>query len=213
MTMNALLLFCGILLLCILISPATATQVLTIVSCDPNPPLVPGDPQLMVAQYTVIPSGSATFPSGHNLQMQTDLSDAKWTIQVIVDGHDAARQTASGSVAFVNGGIISYTTNHDVSFTVTIDGTVPKTATGTVTLLKMVDLDNTGSPVPGSQSPITRPVAGAVSAPVTATTAVPTLTPPPGIPSTSATRSPGFPAPLGMVAVALAGLAWMRRRH
>ena len=106
----------------------------------------------MVAQYTIIPSGSATFPKGHDLQMQTNLTDARWTIQVIVDGNTAARQTASGSTAFVNGAILSYTTDHDVSFTATIDGSVPEAVNSSVTLLQMVEIDNTGSAMPGSQS-------------------------------------------------------------
>jgi hypothetical protein len=213
MTTNVPFLFCGILLLFIIVSPVAATQTLTTVSCNPNPPLVPGDHQHMVANYMITPSGSTTFPKGHNLQMQTDLTDAQWTIQVIVDGDNAARQTASGSTAFVNGEILSYSTNHDVSFTVTIDGTVPKTATGTVTLLNMVEIDNTGTAMPGSQSVITQPVAGTSSAQVTAASAVPTLTPPLVTSAITATpRSPGFPASLGIAAVALAGLVWMRRR-
>jgi hypothetical protein len=206
-------LLCGILLLVLVISPAAASQLLTNVSCDPVPPLIPGDQQLMVAKYMIIPSGSATFPRGHNLQMQTDLTDARWTIQVIVDGNNAAMQSASGSTAFVNGAILSYTTDHDVSLTVTIDGTVPKTATGTVALLNMVELDNTGSTMPGSQSLITQPVAGSGSEQVTGEVLLPTLTPSLVTPAAAATRSPGFPAPVCLVAVFLAGLAWMYRRH
>jgi hypothetical protein len=212
MTRYFLLLSGGILLL-LLAAPAAASQILTGVSCDPTPPLQPGGHQHMVAQYTIIPSGSTTFPKGHNLQMQTDLVSAQWTIQVIVDGNNAALQTASGPAAFVNGAILSYPTNHDLSFTVTIDGTVPATGTGTVTLLNMTELDNNGSPVPGSQSLVAEPVAGAGSGPATSLTPIPTLTPPPVTPAAAATRSPGFPAPLGIAAVTLAGLAWAGRRN
>jgi hypothetical protein len=210
MTQTVPFLFCA-LLLCLCASPVAATQVLTTVSCTPNPPLVQGDPQQMIAQYTIIPDGSSTFPRGHSLQMQTDLVDAQWTIQVIVDGNNAARQTASGNAAFVSGGILSYPTNHDVSFTVSIAGVVPKTTAGTVTLLNMVELDNTGNTVPGGQSLITRPVTGESAPVVTGTTTVPALTPPLVTP-TPVTRSPGFPAGLGITAVGIAGLAWMRCR-
>lgn len=204
---------CGILLLCLLVIPATATQVLTTVSCTPNPPLQPGTSQHMVAQYTIIPSGSTTFPKGHNLQMQTNLTAAQWTIQVIVDGNNAARQTATGNAAFVNGEILSYTTNHDVSFTVTIDGMVPASSDSTVTLLNLVEIDNTGSVVPGSQSLITQPVTGAGSSPSPLATSVATLTPPVVTPVQTPARSPGFPATLGIGAVALAGIVRMRRRN
>jgi hypothetical protein len=134
-------------------------------------------------------------------------------IQVVVDGNDAALQTATGSTAFINGPILSYTTNRDVSFTVTVDGTVPETANGNVTLLRMVELDNTGSTVPGSQSVITLPVTGTVPAQAAVTTTVPPVALPSGTPAATATRSPGFPASLGIAAVALAGLAWVRTRR
>jgi hypothetical protein len=213
MKQNVILLFLGILLVGLIVSPVAASQILTSVSCTPNPPLVPGDHQQMIAQYTVIPSGSTTFPKGHSLQMQTDLVDAQWTIQVIVDGNNAARQTASGNAAFVSGGILSYPTNHDVSFTIAISGEVPKTANGTVPLLNMVELDNTGSPVPGSQSLITQPVAGTGTIPVSGTTLVPTLTPPLVTPSAAPTRSPGFLAEPVIAAMFIAGLVWMRKRQ
>ena len=207
------LVLCGILLVLLTVPPATATQLLTGVSCSPAPPFLPGDSQHTVAHYTILPSGSATFPRGHDLQMQTNLTDARWTIQVIVDGNNAARQTASGSTAFVNGVILSYSTNHDVSFTVTIDGSVPETAGDSVTLLRMVELDNAGITLPGSQSLVSRPVAGNASVPVTMVPVVPLSTSPLATPAAAVTISPGFALPSVIAAVSLAGTAWMRRRQ
>ena len=206
---RSLLCVCAVLLL--LAVPAAASQVLTGESVTPNPPLFPGGLQHVVAEYTIIPSGSATFPAGHNLQMETDLTDAQWTVQVIVDGNNAARQTASGSAAFVNGVILSYPTNHDVSFTVTIGGAVPATATGNVTLLRMLEIDNTGTPVPGSRGVIARPVAGvSVSA---GQTAGPPLTPAPVTTPSPAAKSPGFSAIAGIAGSCLAGIVSLRHRQ
>ncbi len=188
-------------------------RVLTGETFAPPSPLVAGGQQHTVIQYTVIPSGATTFPKGHNLQMQTNLTGAQWAIQVIVDGSNAAYQTASGSTAFVNGVILSYPTTKDVSFTVTIDGTVPASGTGSVTVLRMVEIDNTGDTVPGSESVISPSVAGTASAPVPAITIVPVLTPPPGTPAAAATRSPGFDAMPCIAAAALGSLAWMRLRR
>ncbi len=206
-------LVCGSVVLLLIALPAAASQVLTSESFTPDSPLVAGGQQHVVMKYTVIPSGSTTFPRGHNLQMQTGLAGAQWTIQVIVDGNNAARQTATGSTAFVNGAILSYTTNNDVSFTVTIDGTIPASATGTVTVLQVSEIDNTGNVVPGSQSVIIRPVAGAVPAPVPVMSAIPTLMPPLVTPAAAVTRSPGCGALPGIAACSLCGLAWMHRRH
>lgn len=198
----------GCALLLFLALPAAASPVLTSDSFNPGSPLVAGQ-QHVVASY-VIPSGT-TFPRNHELQMQTDLVDAQWTIQVIVDGNNAARQTASGSAAFVNGGILSYPANHDVGFTVTIDGIVPASATGTVTVLQLVEIDNTGNSVPGSQSVITQPVSGASITSVQ--TAVPSLTPPLVTTTPPVMKSPGSAAGIGITGCCLAGLVWMRRRQ
>ena len=213
MTLKVPLLLCGILLLLLAASPAAASQLLTSVSCSPTPPLLSGGSQHMVAYYTINPLGSATFPPGHVLQMQTNLTHARWTIQVIVDGNNAARQTASGSTAFVNGVILSYSTNHDVSFTVTIDGSVPETAGDSVTLLRMGELDNGGTALPGSQSLVSRPVAGNASVPVTMVPVVPLPTSPLATPAAAATISPGFALLSVIAAASLAGTAWMRRRQ
>jgi hypothetical protein len=104
-TINLRLLFIpvSLALLFIFVSPAAATVVLSTVSFVPDPPLSPGGQQRVVATYAIIPSGSATFAPGHSLQMQTDLTGAQWTLQVTLDRSDAARQTVSGSTAFVNG--------------------------------------------------------------------------------------------------------------
>lgn len=187
--------------LILLVPPAAASVVLSDVLFTPAAPLVPAGKEQVVATCAVIPSGSTTFQRGHSLQMQTGLEQARWTIQVTLDGRDAARQTASGSAAFVNGEILSYPTDRDVGIVVTVDGMVPANATGTFTVLTVGELDNAGSTVPGSTVTISQPVAGPVQVP--ATSAMPTLTLPPVTP-TPAAKSPGFGAPFALAALAAA---------
>jgi hypothetical protein len=185
--------------LCILIvSPAAATLVLSDVAFTPNAPLTPGGQQQVVATYAIIPSGSATFARGHSLQMQTNLTRAQWTVQVTLDGRDAARQTASGSAAFVNGELLSYSTDHDVGIVVTIDGTVPANASGSLMVLRVEELDNGGNLVPGSVLLVRQPVAGPASPAITPV--IPTLTPP-LVTTPLPTRSPGFAAPFTITAL------------
>lgn len=202
-------LLCGCILLLLIVLPAAASPILSSESFTPNPPLVPGGPQQVVATFA-IPSGT-TFPRNHELQMQTGLVDARWNIQVILDGNNAAQQTASGSTAFINGEILSYSVNRDVRFTVTVSGTVPASATGPVTVLQLVELDNAGSPVPGSQIVISQPVAGAAVS--SSVSEAPTLTPPAVTTSPPVTKSPGFSVVIGILGCTLAGLVWMRRRQ
>ena len=208
-TMNFSLrhLICGCLLLLTLCAPAAASPQLTSESFTPNPPLVPGGQQEVVATFS-IPSGT-TFPKDHELQLQTGLMNAKWNIQVVVDGHNSAQQTASGSAAFINGMVLSYSVNHDVRFTVTVTGTVPSSATGTFTVLDMVEIDNSNAIVPGSEVVITQPVAGAPAVPEM--TPLQTLTPQVIPPTTAAAQSPGFPALGAILGCGLAFLALLRR--
>jgi hypothetical protein len=209
MTPMTRLLLCGGLLLLLAVLPAAASPVLASESFVPNPPLVPGGQEQAVATFA-IPSGT-TFPKTHSLQLQTDLADAQWTIQVILDGNNAARQTASGSAAFINGEILSYSVNHDVQFTVTIKGNVPASATGTLTVLRMIEIDNTGGVVPGSEIDIVQPVAG--TTPAQSLTNVPTLTPPVITATPATAKSPGFIGVLAILGCCLAGAVRMRSRE
>ncbi|MFA4861692.1 hypothetical protein [Methanoregula sp.] len=191
--------------------PVTATVVQSAVSFSPNPPLAAGGQQKVTATYVVIPSGATTFSPNHDLQMQTGLSNAQWVIQVIVDGHNAARQTASGSVAFLNGALLSYSTTQDVSFTVTITGTVPAGAGPQVMVLQVVELDNAGTVVPGSTLTLTQPVAGQLPD-TPATTQLPVRTPEVP-PSSQATPQTPLPAVCVVLAAGMGALLMARLRN
>jgi len=203
MTRFRLLFPVSVVLCFFLASPVAATLVLSDVSFTPTAPLVPGGQQHVVATYSVIPSGSTTFSKGHSLQMQTDLARAQWTIQVTLDGRDAARQTASGSAAFVNGAILSYSTDHDVGMVVTLDGMVPADAIGSLMVLQVEELDNSGTLVPGSILSVTQPVAGPASP--DATPVIPTLTPP-LVTTTLPKAAPGLALPVVVSALIVAVL-------
>ena len=187
--------------------PVDATMTLTNVTYTPTPPRVIGSQQHMTARYYLGPSGATTFIPGHQLQMQTELVNARWDIQVILNGRNAAQQSASGSTAFVNGALLSYSPDNDVSLEVTIDGIVPRTQGGQVIVLRVKEIDNSGSVVPGSEITISQPVAGepATTLQTTFPTPTPSLVPP------SATQSAGFPVTLGILAIILVVLILFRR--
>jgi hypothetical protein len=184
--------------LAVLSSPVAASLLLTGVSFAPDAPLVPGTSQHVVVTFNALPAGSTTFIRGHELQMQTNLSDARWSIQVIDDGNNAALQSASGNVAFVTGALLSYPTSHDVSLSVTIDGTVPPSATSPFTVLTVEELDNEGAIVPGSTITVNQPVAG--QSPLATSSAVPTLTAPVMSSAPVPTQSGGFAPVTGILA-------------
>ena len=196
-----------LVILLLFVPPAIAGLVPSGVSFTPDAPLVPGGQQHVVATYAVIPP----FSRGHSLQIQTDLTRAQWIIQVTLDGRDAARQTASGSVAFVNGALLSYSTDHDVGIVVTVDGTVPPEASGALMALQAEELDNAGNVIPVSVYAVSQPVAGPASP--AATSVVPTLTPPP-VTTTVPKAAPGFAMP-AVVSALIAAVLLMQvfREH
>ncbi len=186
----------------LLFVPAGAKIMLTDTTLQPAAvPLMPLAPQKVVAKVAIIPSGATTFPQGHSLQMRTSLSGAAWNTQVLVDGIAAAQQSASGDAAFVNGYLLSYGTNHDVSLSVAVTGAVPATPGPEVLLLKIDEIDNTGSVVPGSTITIRQPVAVAPVIPSS------TLSGPAITPAQAGAGTGPAPTQAGGGLVAFAGLA------
>jgi hypothetical protein len=169
----------------LLVIPVNATMALTDVTYTPTPPLVIGSQQHVTARYYLGPSGATTFISGHQLQMQTDLVNARWNIQVL----------------------LSSSPNNDVSLEVTIDAIVPRTQGGRGMVLQVKEIDNSGSVVPGSEITISQPVAGEPATNLQTTFATPT---PPLVPI-SPTKSVGFPVTLGFVALVLVVIILFRR--
>jgi len=177
----------------VMASPASAAFVLSSVSFSPEGPLIPGGQQHLAAEYVIIPAGEDTFARGHDLQLQTNLTGARWFLQVVVDGRNAARQEATGNVAFVNGEILSYPTDRDVSLTVIIDGGVPADATGSEKVHTLEELNNTGDIVPGSVLTLNQLVAGIPSTVPTPPPTTVTILPPTTL---SPNATPGFTLPI-----------------
>ncbi len=228
-----LLVICMGAALLLMATPAAGSPALSGVAYLPSPPLVPGGQQHVAARYALTPTatcsfapsgtctfepgstcqlfntGPCTFDPGHELQMQTALSNARWTVRVLLDGQTTATQTARGSAAFLNGYLLSYSSYHDVAFSVAIDGTVPQGAGPEVMLLQVEEIDNSNHIVPGSGIVISQPLEGqpATTGPVP----LPTLTPTPAPSSVPTARSPGLSLPAAVAALGL-GLLLIRRR-
>jgi hypothetical protein len=147
----------------LLYSPSDATLVLTGTVFSPVTPIITGSQQYAVSSAMILPSGATTFSRNHMLQMQTGLENAKWNIQIIVNGIPGLQQSAFGSSAFVNGYLLSYPTTNDVSITIAVNGTVPEDSSMNVTILKVTELDNAASPVLGSTFTVVAPITSSIS--------------------------------------------------
>jgi hypothetical protein len=185
-------------LVIVTISPVAATLTLSSVAFTPNPPMEPGQVYDASANIVIVPSGATTFATGHEIQLLTSFTNAQWNIQVYVNGRAAAHQTATGSVAFVNGELLSYGSGNDVSLRVDVSGTVPANAGPSLMVMQAQELNNNGSPVPGSvvtvYQPTTVPTVTAYSPTPSSTSSImPTPLPAKtSSPSPSPTKAPGF---------------------
>lgn len=208
-------LLCGLAAALLLISPAAATLALSDVTLTPPVILLaPLREQKVDAKIAIIPSGATTFAKGHTLQMQTELINATWSVQVLVNGIPAAQQSAEGSAAFVNGYLLSYSTNRDVAVAVSVDGTVPSSTGADVVLLTVQELDNQGAVVTGSTVAIRQPTAVLTGVPTTATVPVITLTQETTTAVPSPTKAGGFSLITGLIAVVAGSVVcgWYRRK-
>ena len=177
----------------LIITPASATLVQTGTVFSPPPPLIAGSGQYALSSLTIIPSGATTFSRYHTLQMQTGLCDARWNIQVLVNGVPAAQQSVSGTTAFINGYLLSYPTTTDLSFTVAINGTVPSGGVSDITILQIAELDNSGAPVPGGSITVTAPLNPVPRQPPSLPVSPVTPVSSPGqVPATQPAHTPGF---------------------
>jgi hypothetical protein len=185
----------------LLAMPAGATLVLSgSTLTPPGLPLATLREQKVDVKITIIPSGERTFAIGHRIQMETGLADARWSTIVFVDGYTGDRESSTGRVAFINGFVLSYPTDRDVSVGISVSGTVPDNAGPSVRLLTVRELDNSGQAVPGSMIMISEPVSTPAPVPAAETTTEATTPPPSPSPSPAPTRAAGFTFLTGLFA-------------
>ncbi len=180
---------------CLCIFPAAATLNLnSIVISPPDEAVAPGTGMNVSADIEIIPSGATTFTSSHTLVLSTGLEDARWNVVVYVNGIQGAVIPQTGNYVFVNGFLLSYPTNRDVSVKVALEGMAPIASGETqFTVFQMQELNNENQPVGGSVQTITRNL----TMPSTPVSSPPTTAPPTATPTTKA------PMPAVLVIAAL----------
>lgn len=136
----------------------SATATLSLRNADVFPSaefLRPGEMVNVSATVEIIPSGAMTFASGHTLVFSTDMKNARWDIRVMVDGIQGAVIGKNTDHLFVNGYLLSYPTDRDVSVSVNVEGAVPEYAERmSFSLIRVAELNNQGIIVGGSENSI-----------------------------------------------------------
>jgi hypothetical protein len=115
---------------------------------DPSGSLVPNTPVKITYKIEFTASGDETFPSDSELQMSTDLENAKWNYSLVLDGADIPQPSNSGRVLGISGWILSYSSTMQEALKVTVEGTSPSVAkTGNKTLFKICEYDSNNNVV------------------------------------------------------------------
>lgn len=95
----------------------------------------------------------STFPKDHSVRCQSDLDEAQWTYDVIVDGRVLSRGTIRAASFTISGFVLSYPehTGQSMKINLTVEGKVPEEPVGTaITLIRVRQLDPAGAPLPES---------------------------------------------------------------
>jgi len=152
----------AILIACILllISVPSASAILSLRDADLYPSagyLRPGERVNVSATVEIIPSGATTFASGHTMVLSTDMEEADWDVRVLVDGIQGAVIQKNTDQVFVNGYLLSYPTERDVSVSIAMVGVAPATPESEpFVVLRLAELNNQGIIVGGSETSIQR---------------------------------------------------------
>jgi hypothetical protein len=144
----------GILvLLSCLITGATAYAIVGNVGIAPASDLVSGQTHVSVSFVVDFPaSGGETFSSDDSLQMSTDLTDARWSPVLILDGVETQQPDELGSNVNINGWELSYPSKRELSLRVTMEGTAPVVdSSQNKTILRVATLTAKNTVAPGSE--------------------------------------------------------------
>ncbi len=123
----------------ILFIPAVSAFDVEGMTIDPSGALTPSTPVTVSFKVGFTASSGDTFPSGSDLVMTTDLTDAKWTYTLILDGVENPRNPVGGKTLDLSGFELSYPSKVDESIRVTLEGTAPTVDTTTQKVMVAVN--------------------------------------------------------------------------
>ncbi|MGB4236183.1 MAG: hypothetical protein WBJ52_09005 [Methanoregulaceae archaeon] len=143
-----------------LIVPAAATISLQEERVAPHGDSLPAGTQVNTsAIIRIIPQGPTTFTESFTFVLSTDLERAGWNVVVMVDGNPAKVIPQTGKYVFINGYLLSYPTNRDVTVSATLEGMVPDLADGTpFRIIQAEELNNQGQSIGDTEQVIIRRV-------------------------------------------------------
>ncbi len=109
------------------------------IAITPSGDLVSGQTQSSASfKINFVSSGGYTFDSGNSVQMETDLADATWTYNTVLDGIENPSKTEAGSNIRLSGWELSYPSSREISLKVKVAGTAPVVTNSTEKIIVKV---------------------------------------------------------------------------
>jgi len=135
-------------------TPTPTTHILVgNIAITPSSNLVSGETPVR-STFTVnfIPSGGETFPDSHTLQLASEMDSPSWTYAIILDGIENPSKTEIGQNININGWLLSYPSNRELSIKVTMEAKAPVVqSTQEKIVMAVLELDNQGTSISGSE--------------------------------------------------------------
>lgn len=143
----------GILIVLIsIVGVASASISVLTKELSPSGDLVSGQTQSS-ALFTVNfgSSGGYTFETTNSLQMETELADATWSYNVILDGIENPANTEAGPNIRISGWELSYPSDRTISLKVKVSGTAPVVTDSTEKIIFRVRELGSGNTLIGTE--------------------------------------------------------------
>jgi hypothetical protein len=202
--------FLAFFLLLACITTGVSAFTLSSVNVTPRGEQAAGTPLTVSGVIDFPAAGTDTFPSDHELRMNTDLLNPRWAPVLVLDGVETNLLQESRESLTIAGYYLSYPPGQTVQVRVTLTGNLPDDVSPGRDLLKVQELDSDKNIVktarldmPAAPAPTTLP------APTKKPTTKKTFTPIP-----TGTTTPASPAGTcaGVLAITGAAFLMMRRR-
>ena len=143
----------GILIVIIsIVGVASATISVGNINMSPSGDLVSGLTQSSATfKVNFASSGGYTFDSSNSLQMETELENATWTYNVVLDGVENPAKTEAGPNVRLSGWELSYPSDREISLNVKVSGTAPVVTTSAEKIIMRVRELGSGNTLVGTE--------------------------------------------------------------
>jgi hypothetical protein len=122
------------------------------ITVNPRGAVTAATPFVVTGTIDFTPSTEETFESSHELQFNTSLDKATWTLTLVIDGVEIPQPAIQRHDTTLSGWVLSYPGNTRESLKFRLEGTAPSVSrTTNRTIVEIQEVDGNGILVPGTR--------------------------------------------------------------